>query len=63
MPQIIKIGSYIVHSWSKENDPLEPVHVHKQKVLRCGDAAKCIDIDPCTMYETARIVEDPLMYA
>ena len=52
-----------MHSWSKENDPLEPVHVHKQKVLRCGDAAKCIDIDPCTMYETARIVEDPLMYA
>lgn len=27
------------------------------------DAEKCIDIDPCTMYETARLVEDPLMHA
>ena len=27
------------------------------------DATKCIDIDPCTMYEMARIVEDPLIYA
>jgi len=28
MPQIIKIGSYIVYFWSKESEPLEPVHVH-----------------------------------
>lgn len=28
MPQIFRIGSYIVYFWSNENDPLEPVHVH-----------------------------------
>ena len=28
MPQIFKIGSYLVYFWSNENDPLEPVHVH-----------------------------------
>jgi len=28
MPQIFKIGSYVVYFWANENDPLEPVHVH-----------------------------------
>ncbi len=28
MPQIFRIGSYIVYFWSNESDPLEPVHVH-----------------------------------
>ena len=28
MPQILKIGPYIVYFWSNEGDPLEPVHVH-----------------------------------
>ena len=28
MPQVFKIGSYIVYFWVNENDPLEPVHVH-----------------------------------
>ncbi len=28
MPQIIKIGSYVVYFWSNEGEPLEPVHVH-----------------------------------
>lgn len=28
MPQIFRIGSYIVYFWSNENDPLEPIHVH-----------------------------------
>ena len=27
------------------------------------DATKCIDIDPCSMYESSKIVKDPLMYA
>lgn len=26
MPQIFKIGPYIIYFWSNENDPLEPVH-------------------------------------
>ena len=28
MPQIFKIGSYIVYFWSDEGLPTEPVHVH-----------------------------------
>ena len=28
MPQIFKIGSYIVFFWANESKPLEPVHVH-----------------------------------
>ena len=28
MPQLFKVGSYRVFFWARENDPLEPVHVH-----------------------------------
>ena len=28
MPQLFKIGSYIVYFWANENEPLEPLHVH-----------------------------------
>lgn len=28
MPQIFRIGPYIIYFWSNENDPLEPIHVH-----------------------------------
>lgn len=28
MPQVFKIGSYIIFFWINENDPLEPIHVH-----------------------------------
>lgn len=28
MPQIFKVGSYIIYFWSNENEPIEPVHVH-----------------------------------
>lgn len=28
MPQIFRVGSYIIYFWSNESDPLEPVHVH-----------------------------------
>jgi hypothetical protein len=28
MPQLYKIGSYIIYFWSNESDPLEPIHVH-----------------------------------
>lgn len=31
MPQIFKIGPYIIYFWSNENNPLEPVHVHIAK--------------------------------
>lgn len=28
MPQIFKVGSYLIYFWSNENKPLEPLHVH-----------------------------------
>ena len=28
MPQIFKIGPYVIYFWSDENMPLEPIHVH-----------------------------------
>ena len=28
MPQVFRIGGYLVFFWINENDPLEPVHVH-----------------------------------
>lgn len=28
MPQIFRIGSYVIYFWSNENNPEESVHVH-----------------------------------
>lgn len=28
MPQILRVGPYIIYFWSNENNPLEPIHVH-----------------------------------
>jgi hypothetical protein len=28
MPQIFKIGSYLIYFWSDEGNPLEPLHYH-----------------------------------
>ena len=28
MPQVIKIGPYVIYFWVDEGRPLEPVHVH-----------------------------------
>ena len=28
MPQVFKIGNYIIYFWINEGAPLEPVHVH-----------------------------------
>ena len=40
MPQIFRIGSYIVYFWSNENDPLEPVHVHISEGKAIANATK-----------------------
>ncbi len=40
MPQIFKIGSYIVYFWSNENEPLEPVHVHIAEGKATANATK-----------------------
>ena len=28
MPQVFKVGSYLVYFWINEGRPLEPIHVH-----------------------------------
>ncbi|BCN31902.1 DUF4160 domain-containing protein [Anaeromicropila herbilytica] len=28
MPQIFKVGGYVVYFWANEGQPLEPIHVH-----------------------------------
>ena len=40
MPQIFRIGSYIVYFWSNENNPLEPVHVHIAEGRASANATK-----------------------
>lgn len=40
MPQIFKIGSYVVYFWMNENDPLEPIHVHVAEGVPTSGATK-----------------------
>ena len=40
MPQIFRIGSYIVYFWSNENDPIEPIHVHIAEGRAVANATK-----------------------
>lgn len=40
MPQLFRIGSYIIYFWSNENDPLEPIHVHIAEGKPTADATK-----------------------
>ena len=40
MPQILRIGSYVVYFWSNEAQPLEYVHVHVASKRPTVDATK-----------------------
>ena len=40
MPQIFRIGPYIIYFWSNENNPLEPVHVHIAEGKATANATK-----------------------
>jgi len=40
MPQIFKVGAYIVYFWLNVGDPLEPVHVHIKEGVPSGNATK-----------------------
>lgn len=40
MPQIFKIGSYVVYFWSNEGKPLEAVHVHIAEGVPSENATK-----------------------
>ena len=40
MPQLLRIGPYILYFWSNESEPLEPVHVHIAEGKAAGNATK-----------------------
>ncbi len=40
MPQLLRIGPYIIYFWSNENMPLEPIHVHIAEGKASADATK-----------------------
>ena len=40
MPQIFRVGQFIIYLWSNENKPLEPVHVHIAVGQASGNATK-----------------------
>jgi hypothetical protein len=40
MPQILRIGPYIIYFWSNESNPLEPVHVHIAEGRDSANATK-----------------------
>ena len=40
MPQIFKIGSYIVYFWINEGKPLEPIHVHVSQGVPSAGSTK-----------------------
>lgn len=40
MPQIFKVGGYVICFWSNENEPLQPIHVHIIKGIPSSNATK-----------------------
>ena len=40
MPQIFKVGSYLIYFWIGEGEPLEPVHVHVAEGYPSANATK-----------------------
>jgi len=40
MPQVFKVGSYLIYFWANENDPLEPIHVHVSQGTPSENATK-----------------------
>ena len=40
MPQVFKIGSYVIYFWANENMPLEAVHVHVSEGVPQENATK-----------------------
>ena len=40
MPQVFKIGAFLVYFWANEGKPLEPVHVHVSKGIPSENSTK-----------------------
>lgn len=40
MPQLFRIGPYVIFFWSNESNPLEPIHVHVAEGRPTANATK-----------------------
>ena len=40
MPQVLRIGPYVIYFWSNEGESLEPVHVHVAERRATANATK-----------------------
>ncbi|MDO4647718.1 MAG: DUF4160 domain-containing protein [Eubacteriales bacterium] len=40
MPQIFKVGAYLIYFGANENDPVEPIHVHVSEGVPSENATK-----------------------
>lgn len=40
MPQIFKVGSFVIYFWSNENNPTEPIHVHVSEGRAAANSTK-----------------------
>ena len=40
MPQLLRIGPYVLYFWSNEMEPLEPVQIHIAEGKATGNATK-----------------------
>ena len=40
MPQVFKVGSYLIYFWANEGFPLEPIHVHIAEGVPSENATK-----------------------
>ena len=60
MPQIFKIGAYLVFIWVNEGNPIEPIHVHiseKRPEGKCLLANNNSNIPQSTLRGILRIIE------
>ena len=71
MPQVFKIGSYVIYFWLDEGKPLEPIHVHIAEGVPRENATKVwltqsgkaivayrgADITPVTLRKLIRVIE------
>ena len=40
MPQIFKVGAYVIYFWANEGKPFEPIHVHVSQGTPSENATK-----------------------
>lgn len=64
MPQVFRIGSYVVFFWSNESAPLEPVHVHVAQGTPTQNATKIwiTSTGKCLLCSNSSKIPDRLLH-